>query len=386
MFNHAYHLFSVDLGVSGGKDFCLRPVFRLRQIFQQLMRKLYSLNLELNKGNRIESTDFLRGIAACFVMLFHFTLAGLPDTNPLKLLGGHGFLGVEVFFIVSGFIIPYSMYVAGYNKNMVGSFLTKRIIRIHIPYLAIAVVEIILIYVTSLTPWKDDGMERLDGYGIWLHGFYLNDIMGEPWLVPIFWSLAIEIQYYLLIALLFPLLSSAKIQIRVLTIAVMALSTFVLQQPTPLFFNYSLLFLMGIVAFQFMVGIIKPGEFWITLAALFVLMYLKHSWMTVGVTAATLAVILFARIRWKWSDFLGMISYSLYLVHLPFGGRLLLLTLKVGIRTEWLVSVLIVVYLIATIFVAWIFYLLVEKPAMGLAKRAAARLAPVRPKEGAQRA
>jgi peptidoglycan/LPS O-acetylase OafA/YrhL len=60
-------------------------------------------------------------------------------------------------------------------------------------------------------------------------------------------------------------------------------------------------------------------------------------------------------------------------VHYPFGARLLMVTHKLGVEAQWLMCVLIVVCAITIILLAWIFYQLVEKPAMGLAKRAAAR-------------
>ena len=50
----------------------------------------------------------------------------------------------------------------------------------------------------------------------------------------------------------------------------------------------------------------------------------------------------FFEMDFKWSAFLGMISYSVYLVHVPFGGRLLMLTQMFN-QSEWTKTVLIVI-------------------------------------------
>lgn len=72
---------------------------------------------------RIHSLDFLRGIAACAVMLFHYTIEEsihLSDSNVLRIIGGYGHYGVEVFFIISGFVIPWAMYKADFKIRALG--------------------------------------------------------------------------------------------------------------------------------------------------------------------------------------------------------------------------------------------------------------------------
>ena len=134
-------------------------------------------------ATRIESLDFLRGIAAFGVMLFHYTAESsihLSDENPLRIVGIHGHLGVGIFFIISGLVIPYSMYLSSYKIHSIGKFLAKRTIRLEIPYLVLIVVEALFDYLSSLTPWRDSISERLDAFNILLHVGYLNGIWGEP--------------------------------------------------------------------------------------------------------------------------------------------------------------------------------------------------------------
>ena len=58
----------------------------------------------------IKGLDFLRAVAALSVCLYHFSGAALPKvTNVyMKPLFANGWLGVDIFFVISGFIIPYS--------------------------------------------------------------------------------------------------------------------------------------------------------------------------------------------------------------------------------------------------------------------------------------
>jgi peptidoglycan/LPS O-acetylase OafA/YrhL len=319
---------------------------------------------------RIASLDFLRGIAAFAVMLFHFTVVTsiqLSEENPLYRVGVYGHLGVEIFFVISGLIIPYSMFQRSYTLNSMGKFLLRRTVRIEIPFLILIGIEILLIYISSLTPWKNGVSERLDPYNILLHAGYLNGIFHKPWLIPVFWTLAIEFQFYLVIALLFPLIAHSKFVIRTSIITSLVLFSFVFPQ-TYLFFAYGLFFLVGIVTFQLLTKIINYRDFLLLMSFILIPLYFQHGYLSLLGVVSTLVVILFFKGTWRWSGFLGMISYSLYLVHVPFGGRLLVLT-QMYVQAEWLKSLLIVIYLGVTIFTAWLFYRWVEKPSLSLAKR-----------------
>jgi peptidoglycan/LPS O-acetylase OafA/YrhL len=84
------------------------------------------------KKPRVEIVDPLRGLAALAVAWFHFTNgSGFVKTEWLRASGRYGWLGVEVFFVISGFVIPYSMYCGGYRpRQHFGRFLAKRIARL----------------------------------------------------------------------------------------------------------------------------------------------------------------------------------------------------------------------------------------------------------------
>jgi len=322
------------------------------------------------KKARIDSVDFLRGIAAFAVMLFHYTAQTsiqLREENPLRMVGVYGHWGVPIFFVLSGFVIPYSMHLSHYRIDLIGRFLLKRSIRIEIPYLALITIEVLLILISSLTPWKNGFNHRLDFLNILLHIGYLNGIIAKPWLIPIFWTLAIEFQFYLLIALLFSLVSQKKFLLRFLFIAGLVILSLIFQQQY-FVFAYGLFFLSGIVCFQVFSGIIEPKEFVVLLTGILTAVYFQHGLFSFFVIGITVIIILFLKYDGKWSNFLGKISYSIYLIHIPFGGRLLMLT-QLYIHDEWIKSLLILVYLATTIFTAWLFFLIIEEPSLRLSKR-----------------
>lgn len=84
-----------------------------------------------NENNRVSTIDALRGIASLAVCWFHLTNGNpkfLPD-GALKASGAYGWLGVEAFFVISGFVIPFSLYRSGHELKDYPRFLYKRVVR-----------------------------------------------------------------------------------------------------------------------------------------------------------------------------------------------------------------------------------------------------------------
>jgi peptidoglycan/LPS O-acetylase OafA/YrhL len=75
-----------------------------------------------------EVLDDLRGIAALCVVIFHFSEMVIWDYS--KLWIGHGFLAVDFFFCLSGFVLGYA-YDDRIAKMGLGKFLRSRLIRLH---------------------------------------------------------------------------------------------------------------------------------------------------------------------------------------------------------------------------------------------------------------
>jgi peptidoglycan/LPS O-acetylase OafA/YrhL len=58
-------------------------------------------------GNRIETIHSIRGLAALLVTCFHMVNGNMAAPELARMFA-YGYLGVEMFFVISGFILPYS--------------------------------------------------------------------------------------------------------------------------------------------------------------------------------------------------------------------------------------------------------------------------------------
>ena len=98
-------------------------------------------------GERLQAVEYTRGVAAFMVMWFHFTFR-LPE-GALRASGLYGYLGVEAFFVISGFIIPYAMDLRHYRLGRDSfAFIGRRIIRLEPPY----VMSVLLILACRIWP------------------------------------------------------------------------------------------------------------------------------------------------------------------------------------------------------------------------------------------
>ncbi|HNW50930.1 MAG TPA: acyltransferase [Prolixibacteraceae bacterium] len=79
--------------------------------------------------NHYEILDGLRGVAALIVVVFHLfeTFSG---GNHLKQIINHGYLAVDFFFVLSGFVIGYA-YDDRWGKMTLKGFFKRRLIRLH---------------------------------------------------------------------------------------------------------------------------------------------------------------------------------------------------------------------------------------------------------------
>ena len=151
-------------------------------------------------ATHIPALDGLRGIAVLLVMLLHFSMMtpNGPLDSAFSLTFDTGWLGVDLFFVLSGFLITGILFDAKGGAFFFRNFYLRRSLRIFPLYYAF------LCGVLLVLPWLAPGsMERLDGQG-WLWSYLSNFLFvrvgweGMPEHTIHLWSLAIEEQFYLL--------------------------------------------------------------------------------------------------------------------------------------------------------------------------------------------
>lgn len=322
-----------------------------------------------SSSERIEIVDALRGLAALAVCWFHMTNGNPSFLEPgwVKTSGAAGWLGVDVFFVLSGFVIPLSLRRGGFRlKGDFGRFLAKRLVRLEPPYLASLALVLLLGWLSARAALFQGSPFAPTWQQVGAHLGYLNAFVGLPWLNPVYWTLAIEFQFYLFVALAFGAVTSASPGIRFASVpAVLALG-FLSSNPAFLLLHLPL-FALGIAVFQVRERLLPT-----TVAVAFVGTAVAAAMFRLGPARAcaglaTALVVLFVRhVPARGFVWLGDVSYSLYLLHVPIGGRVVNLldrALPQGpLRTLGALFAASV-----AVFCAWLFWRAVERPARRLA-------------------
>lgn len=314
---------------------------------------------------RLQAVEYVRGIAAVAVMWFHFTYR-LPE-GVLRTSGLYGYLGVQVFFVISGFIIPYAMDLRGYRLGRDSlSFIARRIVRLEPPYLVSVLLILCVPYFAGLTPWFDGTITSHDVYRASLHFFYLVPWAGEEWFSAVYWSLAIEFQYYFLMLAAAPLLLSRNTLWPQRAFLFAAALVSWLSDETRLVFMYLPVFGFGFVQFLWMRRgmVLWEGLAWMVLFGAVTLRQ-DEPWV-IGAVIAIVALNTPWPARCPLLLFLGTISYSLYLLHGSIGFCVVEVLSRIGrFSPEFELAVQIAV----TLVLATMFWWLVERPSTRLSQK-----------------
>jgi peptidoglycan/LPS O-acetylase OafA/YrhL len=320
-----------------------------------------------SRGRRVEVIDGLRGLASFAVCWYHlvfangaFLGAGILAVT-MRNSAENMWVGVEVFFVISGFVIPLALYRSNYSVSRYGTFMLKRIVRLDPPYLVSVALCVALWYLSARLLSHGGAPFTLTLPPLLAHLGYVNAFLGYQWLNPVYWTLAIEFQYYLGIGLLFVALVSRQWPLRLAALAVMGVLAFLVPDGA-LVFHYLFVFILGMLTFQYFVGLLSLRAYLPSLGVAAIGCHLTLGPMVTGVALATALIIAFVRRTVPGLRYLGAISYSLYLVHVPIGGRLMNLGMAHVHGTAARCLVLIG-SLAVTIGAAALLYRLVERPA-----------------------
>jgi peptidoglycan/LPS O-acetylase OafA/YrhL len=154
----------------------------------------------------VASLTGLRGVAALFVFLFHYGSLnpGIRLDLSVPVIGkalqfplGFGFTGVDVFFVLSGFLLTLPFARAGLTEAAQQNLLNyckRRLLRVFPAYYA--QLAIILLVGTWFVTWKP-----VSGMSLLAHMFMFFNMSSHPVspLVGVWWTLPVELSFYLVL-------------------------------------------------------------------------------------------------------------------------------------------------------------------------------------------
>jgi len=316
------------------------------------------------KNLQLHGLNALRGLAAMMVALFHIKkYIWKTDTSAWwQSVLQEGYLGVYVFFVISGFIIPYSLSGKGYTVRKFFRFMGKRLMRLHPPY--VLFILLLLIWNYGLYRWKGWGQPALyDFRQLILNISWMAPFFGVKWIVVIFWTLAVEFQYYVLTGLTNPLMTRNGTARYLITAACIGLSFLIPAHYLTIFHHY-IFFATGYQAFLLYTGRIGRIEFLIFMIATTAFILYTGTYMPLIATLMTVAAIFVLKKDYSVPRFLGNISYSLYLTHGLAGGAVVIFT--VG---KWPDGVRFITAVVVAVIFAFIYWRLVERPFIRMSKK-----------------
>lgn len=336
---------------------------------------------------RLSNLQILRAFASTWVVVFHslFVVEKYIHTSSpvLSFLGNYGYFGVDLFFVISGFVIYYAT-----NPHTIsaGGFLRKRLQRIVPPYLSLTLLYVLVWY--ALPQYFIDFQFSLDKLVRSL--LYISfSVNAEP-VLTVGWTLEYEMFFYLLSAA--AILAGARwfrwipVGIAALVVAGAIAGPTAALDPVGFFVTNPMLleFAAGFVIARLATGVHDLLS-WAAIAAALLVVYLLGGNSRAALVLAPAALLVYAAVALesrthlpRWLDgllgALGNASYSIYLVQvftLPVAAKLVMLLLPSP--GPLLMGAILVAF---TLLCGYAFYRLVELRLLNLMRAPVLRRVP----------
>jgi peptidoglycan/LPS O-acetylase OafA/YrhL len=335
---------------------------------------------------RLEVLDGLRFVAAMTVLAYHFTAMDHVWGRQVETIfpsqpAAYGWLGVYLFFLISGFVICLSSWGRG-----AGAFWISRLVRLYPAYwlsvVASAAVLAIWPYVGHPAGWRDTLVNLT----------MVQEPLGVPSVAEVYWTLWAELRFYLLFTLVVwwgltyrRVVAFCLLWLSAVTVAKAVLDNDHALVHNLLMTNYAPLFIAGI-AFYLMHRFRPTLLLWAIVAAAFLLslpvVLWRNSleanagaavpkWPAILLLAACFLLIAGVAVGWlrwvrgRWLVVLGAMTYPLYLLHLEIGGTLIYLW-----QRRMPAPLLVVTVAAAMVLLGWLVHRYLERPVAPLMKRA----------------
>ncbi len=318
---------------------------------------------------RIVALDLIRFFAALSVVLYHYI--SRPESNVFPLLRevtNYGYLGVPLFFIISGYVIALSA-----NNRTAIQFGVSRFVRLY-PALWAGVIFTVLT-VVIFTDKQYSVSQVLANFTLVNEYFGVEDIDG------VYWTLKAELKFYACVFLLlaFGVFQKHRIWLS-LWLGLTVMHTAIGQ---PFFMGwfispaYSSFFIAGVAFFLLQNDGKNPFNLFVLIVSLIVSSFAAYGQAdsfinnanVVNKTISVAIVWLFyclmyflsiGKINLKERNFfivLGALTYPLYLIH-NVAGKVLIDKYSTIISEEIMVIVVIIIMILAS----WLIHLVIEKP------------------------
>jgi len=276
-------------------------------------------------SRKFEWLEVMRGLAALWVVLHHTDLSVshfFPSQDERHSFLSNGFMGVDFFFLLSGFIIAYSSNKLAESGKGISEYAKLRMIRIYIPYLPVG----LALYAAYLMFPGLSEADRLPGV---LTSFFLLP-SESPAALSVAWTLVHEIIFYIFFSIFFisRKLLFAFLAIWVGMIVALFAGDMVVSKTATYFLSpVNLNFILGVGMYY----LLRRGvPNWLALASAIVGIILVASassgqapvrWLaTCGFVGLIVASVSNFFVRFKPMPgllMLGAASYSVYLIHNP---------------------------------------------------------------------
>jgi peptidoglycan/LPS O-acetylase OafA/YrhL len=290
--------------------------------------------------------------------------------EPWDSIARYGFLGVQLFFVISGYCISHAVAASGFRE-----YLWRRFVRIFPPYWAALAFAVLLRFL--IKTWVPAILPA--DFKYWFSQIFLaQGISGIEYFVNVYWTLHIELQFYLVMGTLafFGVLIPGAHGIALIALPWLFSPAIRDPQCQQFLLTFWLQLYCGVILFD-LTKARRTGQagrilFNLSILALifFTGMFLHKIQQQASAVFAALIFFLFGlkqgifeKKLWGPFAWLGRISYSLYLVHNPIIGAVWRLREVFPYASKCCEGLFIAACLGAAVGVGFLFYKLAEEPA-----------------------
>jgi peptidoglycan/LPS O-acetylase OafA/YrhL len=360
---------------------------------------------------RFKFLDAMRAFGALGIVFYHIHRYRplkepvdrmLPDF--IQSICLYGWIGVQMFWVLSGFMAAYSLRNAVLRPRVAGNFMLRRVVRLGMTYWAVILsVAALDLVIRQMIVDPDLTCEPISWVKLGANLLFLQDILGYGNISVGTWFVCVDLQMSLMFVVLMMLVRPLSMGGRVGgTADVLALSALFLPWGLLSLFGFCLdhrynawiiyfffMPLLGAMAWWAIEGRIPKLLFWSYVAVMLVATVLRWqqylyiprtrlSWPLETSLATTIGVVIYLVGRrghlgdwlaYGWLQYVGRISYSLFLIHYPVCWCVLYLGCRwTGDHELFAVIWLLVAFTTSVLFAHWL-YKLVEAPSLRLSAR-----------------